>query len=101
MVGKNRRFEGRLFEAPFVAIPRTSRPSDADRARGALVTSAKPVAVDNHLLVARPLDGTVGRCADLLDVLQMPSTSDWLNNVIRCRHLTVGALASVPWRVDE
>ena len=29
--------------------------------------------------------------------LQSQVVNDWLDRVIRCRHLTVGAVASIPW----
>lgn len=55
------------------------------------------VAVENHLVVLRPLDGSQAACEQLLGVLDSEATSQWLDRRIRCRHLTVGALQTVPW----
>lgn len=97
----NRRFTGRLDQGPFVAIPRTSRPGEPHRARGALVSELRQVAVDNHLLIAKPHSGRMGDCEALLRLLKRPETTEWLNGVNGCRHLTVGAIKSIPWIDDE
>jgi len=91
-----RRFSGRCEEPPFVLIRRTSRPGEPTRARPALVVGADPVAVDNHLIVAKPLSGTVVDCERLVRHLHDPATSAWLDENFRCRHLTVGSLKSLP-----
>lgn len=93
-----RRFAGTLRKPPFVLIRRTSRPSQGNgRAHGVLITGEQSVAVDNHLLIALPRDGSVVKCETLLDVLSSEQTTEYLDERIRCRHLTVGALAEVPW----
>jgi hypothetical protein len=94
----NRRYGGRVIQPPFVVVRRTSRCGDRSRAVATLVRGSKPVAVENHLLVLRPKDRTVARCTEALKVLRSAATSRWLDQRIRCRHLTVGALANVPWR---
>ncbi len=96
-VARDRRFIGRLHRGPFVVIPRTSRPEEPARARGAIVADHRQVAVDNHLLVLSPLDGGIDECHRLLAVLRSEAANAWLNRAIRCRHLTVGAIASLPW----
>ena len=96
-VARHRRFVGRLHHGPFVAVPRTSRPEEPARARGAIVADHRPVAVDNHLLVLTPLSGSIDECHRLLGVLRSEAANVWLNRAIRCRHLTVGAIASIPW----
>lgn len=96
-IGNERRFTGRLHRSPFVVIPRTSRPEEPARARGAIVTVDRPVAVDNHLLVLSPRSGGLDECRRLLGVLRAERSNTWLNQAIRCRHLTVGAVASLPW----
>lgn len=93
----NRRFQGRVVDGPFVVVPRTSRPSEAHRARGALVLDHRPVAIDNHLLVLTPRDGKRSTCEKLLVVLRSATTSTFLNDRIRCRHLTVDAVEAIPW----
>ena len=100
-VSQNRRFRGRVIVPPFVAVRRTSRPGDKFRAVGTIVNTENPVAVENHLLVLRPKDGTVNACRELLNVLRNPQTTQWLDQYICCRHLTVAALADLPWWGDD
>ena len=100
-VSQNRRFKGRVIAPPFVAVRRTSRPGDKFRAVGTIVNTENPVAVENHLLVLRPKDGTVNACRELLNVLRNPQTTQWLDQYICCRHLTVAAIADLPWWRDD
>ena len=92
-----RQFTGRLFEPPFVCVKRTSRPDSSRRAIATLVSSSKPVAVENHLVVLLPKDGTVQTCRKLVRRLASPKTDRWLNTRLRCRHLTTSALSEMPW----
>lgn len=95
-IKETRRFSGTLFKPPFVAIRRTSRPEDKFRAIGVIVTGKKPVAVENHLIVCRPKDGTLAKCRQLLKRLRSAESNDFLNERIRCRHLTVVAVRELP-----
>jgi len=97
MTAPSRRFDRRTFIPPFVVIRRTSRPDDKHRAIGTIVTGSRPVAVENHLLVALPHANNLDACNELLELLQTDATNAWLNARIRCRHLTVGAIADIPW----
>lgn len=92
-----RRFAGMTFEPPFVAVRRTSSPSEANRAVGTIVTAPGAIAVENHLIVLRPKDGRLETCRQLIRVLQSEKTNQWINRRIRCRHLTVSSLREVPW----
>ncbi len=92
-----RRFQGRTFSPPFVLIRRTSRPGDRFRAVATVITGDNQVAVENHLIVLRPRDGKLKRCKELLTMLRSKATTTFLNKQIRCRHLTVGAVAALPW----
>jgi len=92
-----RRFSGRTVRPPFLVVRRTSSPSDAIRAVGTIITGDLRVAVENHLLILEPADGSLERCERALEILHDTRTTDWLNERIRCRHLTVGAVASIPW----
>lgn len=96
---RQRFFSGRLFEPPFVAIRRTSRPTEGTSARaaGVLITGDQAVAVDNHLLVAKPMKGGVKACNALVKLLASPSTNEMLDDRISCRHLTVSAIKQIPW----
>lgn len=95
--GYSRYFAGRVILPPFVAIRRTSSPSDTHRPLATLIRGDNPVAVENHLIVAVPNEGGLRKCRDLLKVLQHPQTNEFLNKRIRCRHLTVGAVKEIPW----
>lgn len=92
-----RRFSGRLHEGPIVVIPRTSRPGDPYRARAAIVTDRRGIAVENHLLVLKPRHGSITECRRLMRLLQSEGVNHWLDRIIRCRHLTIGAVGSIPW----
>lgn len=92
-----RRFEGTTFSPPFVAIRRTSSPSDRFRAVATVVTGDEPVAVENHLLVAKPLRGGLARCEVLVATLRSDAINTRLNAVMRCRHLTTGVIKALPW----
>ncbi|MFI6580232.1 hypothetical protein [Embleya sp. NPDC050493] len=104
MPERTRRFNGKLLTPPFVVVRRTSRPGQGvggrPRGAGVLVLGDQPLAVDNHLITLVPTK-RVGRgvrqCRDLLRTLGSPSTAKWLDERIRCRHLTVSAAKAIPW----
>jgi hypothetical protein len=96
-IHESRHFAGTTFESPFVAVRRTSRPSEANRAIGTIVTAPGSIAVENHLIVLRPKDGRLETCRQLIRVLRSEKTNQWLNRRIRCRHLTVSSIREVPW----
>lgn len=95
--GERRLFQGRTFAPPFVAVRRTSAPGDKSRALATIVVGECPVAVENHLFVLKPRDGSLESCRKLLVVLQDDKTNAWLDERIRCRHLTVAVLRDLPW----
>ncbi|WP_346279979.1 hypothetical protein [Pseudonocardia sp.] len=99
---ERRRHFGTRFKPPFVAIRRTSRPQQTTfRASATIITGTEPVLVENHLLVCVPKDGTLRSCRKLMSALHQDETDQWLNEQIRCRHLTVGAVRSIPFVVPE
>jgi hypothetical protein len=91
--------DGRRFKPPLVVVRRTSRP-DTKRSRvtATLIRGREPVLVENHLLVCVPRDGKLESCRRLIDALADKRSSDWLNQRLCCRHLTVTALREVPLR---
>lgn len=95
---RTRRFGKRRFVAPFVVVRRTSRPTlDAARLRPVVVHSPEAVAVENHLLVLQPSETSgVEACRRLASALQRPAVTAWLNERIRLRHMTVGAMREIP-----
>jgi hypothetical protein len=98
---KWRKHGGRLFVPPFVAVRRTSSPSEKTRATASVIHLDKGVAVENHLVVLTPKDGRVSSCWKLVRELKEQKSSAWLNKRIRCRHLTVGSLARLPISWDR
>ena len=92
-----RQFAGRVYTPPFVVVRRTSSPSDIRRPVATMITEGAPTAVENHLIVLEPQDGRIETCAEGMRVLSTSRTREWLDEEIRCRHLTVGAVASIPW----
>ncbi|WP_299500453.1 hypothetical protein [uncultured Roseobacter sp.] len=93
----NRRFEGTVFEPPFVVVRRTSSPNDRYRAVATAIVGDRPVAVENHLLVLLPKDGGLESCRQLVRLMGADETNLFLNTRIRCRHLTTGVVAQIPW----
>lgn len=89
-------FAGRRFKPPFVAVRRTSSPTDKHRALGTIIKGKVPVAVENHLLVCTPAKGGLAACRRLLATLRSTKTDKFLNRRIRCRHLTVGVVREIP-----
>ena len=90
-------FQARLETGPFIIVRRTSSPSDKKRARASLVTYKRELLVENHLLILKPHSGTIKECRALMRLLKDSRTDQWLNDHIRCRHLTVSALSKLPW----
>jgi hypothetical protein len=99
-IKQTRCYPGRTHAGPFVVTRRTSRAGDKHRAVGTIIRSPGSVAVENHLLVLTPKDGTLGTCRRLLRVLSSQRTTNWINQRIRCRHLTVAVMRELPWWED-
>lgn len=101
-IEKKRKFAGRLIDPPFVAVRRTSRHGDAHRAVATVIDCGRPVAVENHVLVLSPNDHSLTSCRELMASLAHSDTTEWLNQRIRCRHLTVTVLAELPlWNTSK
>jgi hypothetical protein len=96
-IDTKRKYKGRLFLPPFVAVRRTSRPGDPFRAVATVIAGHRPVAVENHLLIISPKNKSLGTCLALMRSLRTRASSDWLDQRIRCRHLTVGSIQEMPF----
>lgn len=96
-ISSHRRFAGTKYTPPFLVVRRTSRPGDNNRAVGTVIRGERPVAVENHLVVLKPRDGLLRTCREGLEKLQCTDTDVWLNERIRCRHLTVPSIGDIPW----
>jgi hypothetical protein len=93
----HRGFAGRKERGPFVLVNRTSRPGESPRVRARLWADTDEVAVENHLLIVVPKDRV--SCSEVIEVLSSGESADFLDNRIRCRHLTVKALREIPWPI--
>ncbi|WP_238879043.1 N-6 DNA methylase [Achromobacter xylosoxidans] len=91
-----RRFAGTVVLPPFLVVRRTSNPADKDRLITTVVTGENPVAVENHLVVIKPLESSLNVCRRLAAALKDPNVRRWLDMKIRCRHLTTTLLKDIP-----
>ncbi len=94
--GEFRRVPSQTVATPFVAVRRTSSPSDRIRPVATIVTGKGPVALENHLISLRPHDGKLATCRLIYDLLRSPRTRSSLDQTIRCRHLTTSAIRNLP-----
>ncbi|HEX3068232.1 MAG TPA: N-6 DNA methylase [Thermoanaerobaculia bacterium] len=94
---ETRKYSGPVVAPPFVAIRRTSRPGDRHRATATIVKGESSVAVENHIIVCKPHDNTLRSCRTLMRRLREESTTIWLDERLRCRHLTVSAIRELPY----
>lgn len=90
------RHPGRKVKCPFIAVRRTSSPKDKFRIVGTIVDCEDAVAVENHIIAVCPNDGTMEACISLLKLFKTSEVNDYINSKIRCRHLTVGVIKSLP-----
>ena len=95
---ERRRYLGKVLKPPFVVVRRNSRFDDEYRATATIIATRNRVAVENHLVVLRPKDGKIKTCQKLIEVLHSVETNAWLNQRIRCRHLTIPAIREIPWQ---
>jgi len=96
-ISEERPYGGTVFCPPFVVVHRTSSPSDKNRCIATIVNEKRETAVENHLLVLLPHDKSLRSCKQLLKVLKSQQSNEWLNERIRCRHLTVTAMRELPF----
>jgi hypothetical protein len=92
----SRKYSGKCFTGPVVVVKRTSRMGDAQRAVATIINTLDPIYIDNHLIVLIPKTGSLEDCQKIMDNLMDPRTDEWLNNEIRCRHLTVKIVSKIP-----
>ena len=94
---ERRGFQKSLLRPPFVVVRRTSRPGDRSRGIGTVILGTEDVLIENHLLVLKPKDSSIGACRRVVELLESTGAKQWLDERIRCRHLTVRALSEMPW----
>ncbi|HBY0307533.1 TPA: SAM-dependent DNA methyltransferase [Klebsiella pneumoniae subsp. pneumoniae] len=100
-INSERRHKSVPIYPPFITIKRTSSPKDKDRAGAHLILGDKPTYVENHLIVVKPYDNTIDKCHKLIEHLKSAKVNDYLNNIIRCRHLTVKAVKNIPLNDED
>ena len=94
---RHRRFRGSVLDPPFVVVGRTNRPVlHGPRVRATVVLGDRPIAVENHLIALVPHDHTHRACEALVTIVEAERASRFLDERLRCRHLTVRALRDVP-----
>ncbi|MET7417536.1 hypothetical protein [Dactylosporangium sp. NPDC005555] len=94
-----RRFTGRTHQAPFVLIRRTSAPTRRPGPRlstSVVAASLGTVAIENHLIIVKPLHGDEKECEFLAQQLRQESVTKWLDDRLRTRHLTTTMLLQLP-----
>jgi hypothetical protein len=96
---QSRRWRGRTFEPPFVVIRRTSSTRQRYRTVASIIVGNRRVAVENHLMVLRPKDGSLKTCWRVFKALRHPEVNLQLNDSMRCRHLTKSSLARLRLRL--
>jgi len=94
---ERRGYQKRAFNPPFVVVRRTSRPGERQRGTGTIIVGKGKVQIENHLLVLQPKNGSLDDCRKVIDLLDTEHAKRWLDERIRCRHLTVGAISEIPW----
>ena len=95
-ISETRKFKGKVISPPFVIIKRTSSPGDKYRATATIINVKSMVAVENHLIVIKPINNSLRDCKKLLKILKSDTTNEFLNRRIRLRHLTVQAIKDIP-----
>lgn len=90
----------KCFHPPFVVVHRTSSPNDTPRCVTSIVNIKNNVAVENHLIILKPKNNQLELCHRLVKILNSSITDTFLNQRIRCRHLTVASVKEIPW-VEE
>jgi hypothetical protein len=95
-IDDKRGFSGKKYNAPFIVLRRTSNPSDVNRLVATLISEGNNIAVENHLIVIQPKDLNQEKCIRLMKYLADEKTKIWVNNAIRCRHLTTHVLKKLP-----
>ncbi|MCE9891424.1 SAM-dependent methyltransferase, partial [Kluyvera intermedia] len=88
------------IQPPFITIKRTSSPKDKNRAGAHLIYGSEPVFVENHLIIVKPFDDDINTCEKLLTQLKSYQVNSFLNDVIRCRHLTVKVVKEIPFDLE-
>ena len=96
-----RHHAGLTYQPPFVVLRRTSRPGHPYRAAATVILGKRAVAVENHLIVCEPHDKSAETCRELMSQLHTQRVNDFLDQRIRCRHLTVGAVAAIPFDISQ
>ena len=100
-IERRRQSDKTVVTPPFIVLRRTSRPEKDGRPLApVLVVANVPVSVDNHLLIVLPHDRSEVGCQRIITALTSSEASRWIDERIRCRHLTTRAIAELPVPAD-
>lgn len=91
-----KKYKCTLKKPPFIALRRTSSPGDKPRLKVSIIKGTERVAVENHLIVMEPKDGKLKTCRRFMRTARKFEANDWINQKIRCRHLTVSVIREMP-----
>jgi hypothetical protein len=94
---ETRKHSGLVYKPPFTVIRRTSRPGHPYRATATVIGGKKPLVVENHLIVCEPFDRKLATCKKLMQHLKSEAVNKYLDARIRCRHLTVDSVRTIPF----
>ncbi len=99
-VGRRLKNSHAPVKGPIVVVRRTSSPSDRIRCVSSFIDSTSEFHVDNHLIWLKPKLDKDARlaCRQLHSYFQSEECTDLVNDLIRCRHLTVRVVASLPYK---
>ena len=91
-----KKYKCTLKKPPFIALRRTSSPGDKPRLKVSIIKGTENTAVENHLIVMEPKDGKLKTCREFLRIARGVEANSWINQKIRCRHLTVSSIQEMP-----
>ena len=84
-------------KGPFIVVKRTSSPSDKVRCAASLIASKSLFHIENHLLLLLPNHNvSLKQSREHLKYLNGLEVTHYLNQAIRCRHLTVEVVKKIP-----
>ena len=85
---------------PFVVVRRTSSPSDKIRCVSSIISSTRLFHLDNHLIFLKPKtnESPLEHCRRIHAFFSSPECSNIINNLIRCRHLTVRIIRNLTYK---
>jgi hypothetical protein len=87
-------------KGPFVVVRRTSSPSDKLRCVSAIVQSHSEFHLDNHMIYIKPNNSKceLKLCQQVHAFFSSAECTSIINNLIRCRHLTIQIIRNLKFK---